>query len=408
MPIHWPTVYAQIEARVQAWQEQQARQAHDLAAARAVLERWAARPAEMAARVQALLDAHPNLGRRHRFAWPLTADRWDQGQCPSSAESAAAGGCPRPTATPPGEVWAADGSQIAPDRHAAVLFGLVNVGVVRMSGSATPQVFTHTELYLEPDLAEAVGDEREFIAARRDLAEVGTLADAMLRATDRAAPTYALLDGPLEFWRRGGAAQGEARRDYASALGRLRAGGVWPAGYVDRPRSAMLVHTLALLDADAQGRLTDSTDLRQHWPGLTDAMLWADLLRAGQRSVAFRLWTPVPPDGIAFPLAFFYLRLPRPAALARVDIPLDAADDPDALDGLHAHLWHQVHIVPGRFYPYILLRAHEVALVTYQERRGIETYLQRRLAEALGQLGRRSAKQQLKDAVSGGRRRGGR
>ncbi|NPA30709.1 MAG: hypothetical protein GXO37_01760, partial [Chloroflexi bacterium] len=52
MPIHWPTVYAQIEARVQAWQEQQARQAHDLAAARAVLERWAERPAEMAARVQ--------------------------------------------------------------------------------------------------------------------------------------------------------------------------------------------------------------------------------------------------------------------------------------------------------------------------------------------------------------------
>lgn len=406
MPIHWPTVYAQLESRVQAWQARQAQQARDLLAARAVWERWATQPAAMAERVQALLDAHPNLARRHRFAWPLTPQPWDQGRCPT--DPTAAGPCPPPTATPEGEVWAADGSQITPDRHAAVLFGLVNVGVVRMAGSATPQVFPHTELYLEPDLDAAVGDEREFIAARRDLAEVQILAETLLATMDRAPRTYALLDGPLEFWRRGAAAQGEARLAYASALGRLLAGGALPAGYVDRPRSAMLVHTLALLDADARGVLTDATDLRQYWPGLTDALLWAERLQPGQRSVPFRLWTPVPPDEPTFPLAFFYLRLPQPAALARVDIPLTAAEDTSALDGLHAHLWHQVHIIPGRFYPYILLRAHEVALVTYQERRGIETYLQRRLAEVLGQLERRSAKQQLKDAVSAGRRRGGR
>ncbi len=401
MPVHWPTVYRQLEGKLQLWSAQQQRQSEHLRAALDVLARWATRGEELAARVRALLAADgplAELGRRHRFAWPLASARWDVGQCPDAAAPGPEG-CPHPTAMPPGEVWAADGSQITPDRHAAVLFGLVNVAVVRMQPGHTPQVFTRSWLLLEPDLEAALGDEREFVAALRDVYEVRTLSQSILAAEDRQPPTFAWVDGPLELWRQG-AAPGEARRAYAEALHQLLAAGVWPAGYVDRPRSAMLVHTLALLDLEQQGRLQPSVNLKAHWPGLSDAALWAHLLQPGQRSPLFRLWTPLPPEGVSLPLAFFYLRLPRGRGVARVDVPAAMAEHPAALDALHAQFWYQVHIIPDRLYPYLLLRAHEEALVTYQERRALEAYLQRRWAEQSGQAPLRSAKQRAKDTTA--------
>ncbi len=403
MPIHWPTVYAHMDAKLQAWQAQQEAQRQALEATRAEMAAWAARPGEAAALVQRLLRDHPRLAERYRLAWPLDDRPWDTGHCP---DATAEDECPRPTAMPPGQVWAADGSQITPDRHAAAFFGLVNVGVVHMQPGHTPTVATHTWLYLEPDFAAHAGEETAFIAAQRDLYEVETLADHALNAAAGPRPIVALVDGPLELWRRGGVEVGKARGRYASALGRMLAGGVLPAGYVDRPRSAPMVHTLALLHAHRQGRNLDQEDLAAYWPGVADAHLWLGLLRPGQRSPTLRIWTPVPPQGQGqpIPLAAFYLRL-QGQALARVDIPLEAAADPAALDALHRHLLYQAHIVPGRAYPYILLRAHETALVTYDERRTLEAYLQRRLAEVTGQVRGRSAKQQLKDAVSGGRRR---
>ncbi len=397
MPVHWPTVYAVLQEQLPAWQRQQARQAAALEEAWQVWQHWAAQGEAVAHLVATLVRERPELGTRYRLAWPLHAARWDAGYCPAEETPP----CTRPAAFPAGEVWAADGSQITPDRHSAVLFGLVNVGLVRMTSTAPPEVYTRTWLYLEPDLAQAVGEEAAFVATQRDLQEVHALAEAVLAQASRAAPAFALVDGPLELWRRGSERRGQVRRDYAQALQRLTQAGVLPAGYVDRPRSTMMVHTLALLAAYTQDpTLTPEPDLSARWPGLTDATLWALRLQPGQRSPLFRLWTPVPPASApGLDLAFFYLRLPR--GVARVDLPLSWAHAADAVAALHRHLWYQMHLVPGRFYPYILLRAHEVALVTYEERRTLEGYLQRRLAEVSGQLGQRSSKQQLKDAVGG-------
>ena len=67
---------------------------------------------------------------------------------------------------------AADGSQINPDRHAAVQFGLINVGaiVLRLSSGETPQVFTSSQLLFDEELFTASGPISDaMVALKRDL-----------------------------------------------------------------------------------------------------------------------------------------------------------------------------------------------------------------------------------------------
>jgi len=76
-------------------------------------------------------------------------------------------------------------------------------------------------------------------------------------------------------------------------------------------------------------------------------------------------------------LHFFYLNVGRAQKpwLARVEIPAWVAENQEMLDQLHAVLVHQTAILGTRAYPYILHRAHELALVTHEENEQVTTML---------------------------------
>ena len=76
-------------------------------------------------------------------------------------------------------------------------------------------------------------------------------------------------------------------------------------------------------------------------------------------------------------LHFFYLNVGRTNKpwLARVEIPAWVAENQEMLDNLHAVLVHQAAIMGTRAYPYILHRAHELAVVSLEEKEQITAML---------------------------------
>jgi len=75
----------------------------------------------------------------------------------------------------PGTILAADGSQIIPDPHAAVLFGVVNIGIFSFHPhqGSTPQEITHTDLLYLDRLYNPSGGliNEEMISMLSDLEE---------------------------------------------------------------------------------------------------------------------------------------------------------------------------------------------------------------------------------------------
>ncbi len=406
MPLDWRALYTQAEAKVREALQRAEQQAQDLTAALALLQSWS--PDEARARVRAILETYTPLSLTLRTAWPIEDDlALAQGRCPYGAALQ-----PRPygRACPPAEaprwpVRAADGSQISPDHHAAVYYGLVNLAAVHMAPGQTPYILRRTELFSEADLATKENDAA-FIAGYRDVHELALLGEP---GPQGQRPDIGLLDGPLEFWRRGTDQDATTlAQQYQDLLQDLvQRQGILIAGYVDRPRSATVVRMLALLDMYQAGRLPipkpatepgpSANDVHQHWPNLTDAALWQRVLAPGQRSPIFRTWVPVAAGaspGRGTHPHFFYLRLPH--GLARVDIPEAVAYRPEAVDRLHQTLWHQVHIIPDRFYPYVLVRAHEEAVVRYREREQVEALLVRLMVTHQQQLALESEKKRTK------------
>ncbi len=68
---------------------------------------------------------------------------------------------------------AADGSQINPDRHGSIQYGLVNVGaiVLKLDSGAVPELFTDSQLLFDDDLFTSSGNPLTdgMVALQRDL-----------------------------------------------------------------------------------------------------------------------------------------------------------------------------------------------------------------------------------------------
>jgi hypothetical protein len=54
----------------------------------------------------------------------------------------------------------------------------------------------------------------------------------------------------------------------------------------------------------------------------------------------------------------------------RLELPCWVGQDPEGRDLLHAVVWQQCQVVGG--YPYVLARAHELALISTDERGDLE------------------------------------
>ncbi|HSV86258.1 MAG TPA: DNA double-strand break repair nuclease NurA [Levilinea sp.] len=278
---------------------------------------------------------------------------------------------PRPLLPEPEVLLAADGSQVNPNRHDAVQFGVINVGAIRMARGAleAPREIVQSRLLYYEDLYS--GDQpagEEVVALMRDLGERRLLADL---AAEESGLALTLTDGPLELFRepRERPQFRELFDQYLEALQRLARLNVITAGYVDRPLADLVVRLLelALLDERDLERAGHIRPLRF----VSDLALFAPLLSAGERSAIFAIQSTSASKftGVTA-LHFFYLNAGREGqpSFSRVEIPRWVAAQPAAVDMLHAALLAQCERMGSQPYPYILHRAHEVAVVSLDEK----------------------------------------
>ena len=312
---------------------------------------------------------------------------------------------PTPDSTPQATLIAADGSQINPDRHASVQFGLVNVGaiIMRMDSGEAPVISTETELMYGDDLMpNGIPMSEGMVALKRDLAERMKLDEVSQGIKGR---VVTFTDGPIELW----GAQGEDSKSfhdflekYKTTLSRLQSRNVITAGYVDKPSADLVVRLLEIAHADAE----QTQKIREFHPlrGVSDRWLFGErenpLLPPGHRSAVFKIQSSSEKNykGV-LEVHFFYLNVgteghPWPV---RVEIPRWVVDDKDQLNLLHAMLVDQCNIMGSRPYPYLLHRAHETAVVKNEEKYQIEQMLQQELRRNNEDVDEGSNKQSAKD-----------
>jgi len=305
---------------------------------------------------------------------------------------------------------AADGSQINPDRHSPIQYGLVNVGaiILRLNSGEAPTIRTDSQLLFDDELYNASGNplSEGMVALLRDLQERTKLLDLATEFGAGGDPVITFTDGPIELW---GMKDGEdasafeqSLAKYLSVLSKLQAGNITTAGYVDKPSADPVVRLLELTEAGGE----ELKKLREYHPlrGVTDRWLFGEqkdpLLKPGERSAVFAFQSRSEKyykGGLA--LHFFYLNAgtenhPWPV---RVEIPKWVADDPQKLAMLQAVLVSQCRMLGAKPYPYLLHRAHETAVVSHQEKEQVDQLLDLELRRAGGETDEGSYKQSTKD-----------
>ncbi len=314
---------------------------------------------------------------------------------------------PPPVTVTEATILAADGSQVNPDRHAAVQFCIINIGVIamRLSSGQAPDVTVETELmYGDELLTNGAPLSDGMVAMRRDINERMKLDEV---SKGISGPVVNLTDGTLELW----GAKGDDPQAYANfveqylgVLSRLHERGVVTAGYVEKPSADLVIRLLEIAVADDEQlrKLRDFHPLR----GVSDRWLYGErenpLLPPGHRSAVFGLQSGSEKKYKgALSLHFFYLNVgseghPWPV---RVEIPKWVAEDSKKLNLLHCVLLEQCKMMGSRPYPYLLHRAHETAVVRYEEKEQVEQLLAlelRRINAEVGDSSNKSSAKSLK------------
>lgn len=386
MPVNFQQVYARIKEIAEGAQESKRILEERRLRARELLSLYAAELDLLRQQVEAAKAVDPNI----RCATPL--------------RESLASSFPPPVSVTDATIIAADGSQVNPDRHAAVQFCIINVGVIamRLSSGEAPFVSVETELLYGDDLlpnGSPISDG--MVAMRRDISERIKLDEV---SQDLTGPIVNLTDGTLELW----GAKGDDPQAYANfvekylgVLSRLHDRGVVTAGYVEKPSADLVVRLLELATATDE----EIQKVRDYHPlhGVSDRWLYGErenpLLPPGHRSGVFGLQSGSEKKykGV-LALHFFYLNVgseghPWPV---RVEIPRWVADDPKKLDLLHCILLEQCKMMGNRPYPYLLHRAHETAIVRHEEKQQVEQLLVLELRRMRSEVGDASYKSSAK------------
>jgi len=296
---------------------------------------------------------------------------------------------------------AADGSQIVPSRHRALQFGLINVGLFKVSfGSGLPPVIDLISELLDVDLLFSDGTLKgdDEIALLRDLRERILIRDNI--TSEDVHPILTVTDGQLDLFYRS-SIQAVTNRDAQSDVyqldQRLEKEGVISAGYIDKPGAAMLDKMVEIYQKDqSPSEQTVERDKRQ----ISDRALLAGRLLPGHRSALFEIIskrTPVNPQRLH--CAFFYLNVAAEAGtewLARVEIPYWVSQKPQLVNFVHAVLYRDAQVLDSHPYPYSLHRAHELALVRQAEHEEIEHMLLSKLPQNTAGISPRSNKDHWK------------
>ena len=300
----------------------------------------------------------------------------------------------------PYTLLASDGSQISPSGHDAVSIALINTSRIyfRQGSGSAPEIIWKTSFLFDEDgridLAQMSDD---LVALRRDMSEMEILGRF---AGNAAEPTIALGDGPLELFHQ--PRQGEnfekCFKDYLDMLKAIQLKGMGLAGYTDRPRAALVTRMLEFSVPASEPKVNLSK--------LEDQAIFKQLLTPGGRSAIFELRSTASPryeDDLA--LYFFYLNVGSAGKpwIARVEIPRWVAEDGVKTNLVHRALLDQCALMAARPYPYILHRAHEEAVVRFEEKERLVERLSSELSQHGLGISQPSNKQNAKDL--GARRR---
>ena len=390
MPVNFQEIYSKIKEIGQGARERRERIETLRTHARHLLEANASELEALRRIVERAKETDPNI----RCALPIN----------ESLESH----IPAPVAITDTTLIAADGSQVNPDRHNAVQFCIINVGaiVMRMQSGESPEVFTNSELLYGEELETKYGTMSEgMVALKRDLRERAELEEL---SKGIKGPVVTFTDGPIELW---GAKDGEdaesyheSLNKYLSVLSRLESRSIITAGYVDKPAADLVIRLLELVRS--QGEKEPPNSFRDYHPlrGVTDRWLYGEknnpLLGPGERSAVFAIQSKSQKyyKGM-LGLYFFYLNVgteghPWPV---RVEIPKWVADDPDKLNLLHSVLIDQCLMMGSKPYPYLLHRAHEIAVIKHEEKFQVEQMLTQELRRQDEEMDDGSYKQAAKD-----------
>lgn len=308
---------------------------------------------------------------------------------------------PKPDTTIQATVIAADGSQIVPNRHEALQYYVINVGAIAIEiGSGnTPEVETDTELRVLDEFDDTYFSDSQ-VALQRDVAERKKL----LKMSEKYSGTIiALTEGQLELW---GSVDNENAKefekslhDYLHTLEEMHEKQIIAGGYVDKPGANWVVKLLEIAGT-SQDELKNVRKNRL-LAGVTDLWMFSKILGEHERSAVFMLQAKSAEkykDALA--IHFFYINVgdKKHPKIARVDVPLWVAENKSMLNALHLVLVEQSKIMgSSQQFPYLLHRAHEIAIVTHREKEEIDRLLSRDILSSGGKLGEKSPKQSAKD-----------
>lgn len=316
-----------------------------------------------------------------------------------------------PACPPIATLIATDGSQILPDAHAPFLYYLINVGgfVYQHGTGEVPAQSTHPVLEFTDEKLFPNGQliDGTAVGARRDLAEIETLAELAETWQTAPAPRLAVMDQRLLYWPSSSLAGSQERNEIVNrwliAMSRIRDAQTFLAGYISRSRRNSVLQLLHLLD-----RFAAAPQLPSNVPPLTDMDLFYRLLPAGCRSCLFwdvsednqRYAKRSPADEICF----FYLNVAATNEsypnIARVDLPRWIAADRAKVELIHALVYDQCQILGD--YPYILTRADEAAVVGQRDQAELNAWIELKM-DSYGIDAEMTAKQASKNLARAGK-----
>jgi hypothetical protein len=286
-------------------------------------------------------------------------------------------------------VIASDGSQIHPDRHAPARYYLINIGSIRIHYGTgdTPEASNKSTIYYEDEhLYDEQGVEisASFINGLRDVSELETLAEIAETCGDE--PSLSLLDNGLFLWLAIQAGDRPSRqvdrilKIYLQQLSRIQNSHTAIAGFIDRPRHANVIALLHLCSLATDDISEDVLRLNPYL-GVPDQALYRRILDPGHRSALFIQNAKLNRDFKKFgqEVFFFYLNTGEKNQIARVEIPEWVAHSPDLLTLVHTALIEQCKLTGG--YPYALVRAHELAVVTNSDHQTLDQMIQNTVLE---------------------------
>lgn len=397
MPINFQEIYQQIQAIGKSASERRKTLEERRKLARELLAMYSEQLDFLRRKVDMAREADQNI----RCAVPL--------------DESLASSYPPPASVIDATLIAADGSQSIADRHDSIQFCVINVGaiIMRPRSGVTSEIYTETELYYGDAIEDNGLTTDGGIALKRDLHERSVIETLSKDLQDT---VVSFTDGTIELFRARDLDNSNVYQQtvssFLSVLSRLQSRGVITAGYIDKPSSNLVIRLLELASAS----IPDDLEKLRNTPPLkhiTDRWLFGfknslfQLLPPGHRSAVFKIQSGTVKNytGV-LSLHFFYLNVgteghPWPV---RVEIPGWIVEDKEKLGLLHCILLEQCQVMGSRPYPYLLHRAHEIAVVRNEEKEQIKQLLTMELCRNEEDIDDGSYKQSAKDLKGRSRR----